>query len=534
MSRGNRFAFPLRFLLGAVLWPGMGGAVAALDLNGGRALEVRHELLYYNNKVTGAGASGSFLTPGTHYSDDLGLSFTLPRGSTRWEGALDGRFTDDPRIDSREASLKRLYLKQDAGRLSWALGDHFASFSPYALDASLKGGRLAWKLGGTEVALEAGSAKPSWDDVFRDNRTETVDRTVYGARASRRFQGDALIGASLVETRDARSRFNASSTTSDQDLAALDWALPMVGRLRVQGESSYSRTRTSSPASGADTASGWAHRVKADASTRLARTQNEFERVSPDFATTVGAAARDLVRFRSQNRLRVGGAWRLLGNFSWFHNNLDGSLPGTTRTVLPEAGIGYESPSWRPNFLVELKARRRSVEASASGTRTDTDSLLASAADRIGPASVNLDYELQTEKRSDGTVDGRHHTLGIGLTSLHRWGDWKLRPAVRWNLQRDRDDVLSAGGGADAWNLQFALESPWGLDAGAGWSRNITDNLAAPGADKQSWTASLGYNILGFREHRLELRFRRNDNEFGSPGQDFDETVWEISLVNRF
>ena len=79
-----------------------------------------------------------------------------------------------------------------------------------------------------------------------------------------------------------------------------------------------SKTENDNPTVADDSQKGWAHSVKADYAYRLFKTQNDFERVSPEFATMGGAASPDLIRARTQNRLSFAGAWRWIANFTWF------------------------------------------------------------------------------------------------------------------------------------------------------------------------------------------------------------------------
>jgi hypothetical protein len=160
---------------------------------------------------------------------------------------------------------------------------------------------------------------------------------------------------------------------------------------------------------------------------------------------------------------------------------------------------------------------------------------MASLADRLGAVNLNADYEFQHEDRSDGTASARHHILGLGASSLHTPAPgWKLMPSLRYNLQRDRDNLIGQTDQTALVSASVALESPWGLDAGAGYSRNLVLNVVNPGSDRRSASASLGYNIDKNKDHRLTVRFAQNDNRFDTVGQDYKEMIWEAGLTNRF
>jgi len=500
-------------------------------------LSIQNQILYSDNRITGSNPSGSFLTPGSHATDDLGLLYSAKSGSTTWEGALDGRFSNDPRIEVKHFNLKRFYLKEENARQSAVAGDYFASFSQYSLNTALKGGRYTLKLGNKfDLTALAGMPKSNWDDLWNHNLSETLDRKFYGLRASKSFQNDAFIGASFVGSKDSRAAFNTTAIAQDQRLASLEWNLPTFHRLRLYGESAFSKTDNDNPTSPDTSQKGWAHLVKADYAYKRFKTQNDFEQVSPEFATTGGAAAPDLIRARTQNRLSFAGAWQWVINYTWFHNNLDRAAGASTSvTRMPETGLRYQGPDWRPALSVEAKLRDREVTASSTGLRSRTRSVITSAADRLGPVNLNLDYEFQNEDHSDGTVSARHHIFGAGASSLHQFmPGWKLMPSLRYNLQRDRDNLLANTGQAGLVTASLTCVSPWGLDAGAGYSRNLVLNPVSPGSDRRSLSASLGYNILKKPEHRLTLRYSQNDNRFSTAGQNFTETVWAAGLTNRF
>lgn len=508
----------------------------ALDFSNS-TLVMQNQYLYTDNAITGPSPASSFLTPGGHATDDLGLLYNTTSGETAWEGALDGRYSDDKRIEAKTLNLKRFYLKGENARQTAVAGDYFASFSQYSLDTALKGGRYTLRLG-DNLALTAlaGIANPNWDDLWTHKQSETIDRTFYGLRAARTFESDASLGASFVRAKDSRARFNTTSIAQDQRLAAFDWSLPTFHRLHFYGESSFAKTDNDNPGSATTSQQGWAHLLKGDYSYKRFKTQNEYERVDSGFATNGGAASPDLVRARTQNKLSFAGVWRWVVNYTWFHNNLDRTEGVSTyTTTMPETGLRYEGPDRRPNLSAELKARQREVTASLTGLRSRTRSLLASYADRFGPVNLNLDYEFQNEDRSDGTMNGKHHIFGIGASSAHQLAaGWKLMPSLRYNLQHDRDALLNNTDQAGLIMANVACEAPWGLDAGAGFSRNLVLAGINPGSDRRSASASIGYNIRMRPEHRLTLRYRNNDNRFDAAGQNFREIIWEAGLVNRF
>ncbi|MBI3504174.1 MAG: hypothetical protein HY059_04980 [Proteobacteria bacterium] len=519
----------------------------AMDVSSTTRLAVTHEFLLYENRVTGSNPAGSFLTLGKHTIDSIGMLLDYkPEGPAVWQAAFDGRATDDERIDRKRLNIKRFYVKRDSDASGVVVGDFFASFSEYTLGKSLKGAQVSRKFStGTQVTVLGGIDKPNWDDLWNHNRGESVDRQVWGARTQQTFLEDGSVGLSGVVARDLRARYDDTSLEQDQRIVGVDWTLPQYRKVSLSGESAYSFTRndqpgldpvTAAPISTRTSQKGWAHKVRGRWSWGRFKTQDDFERVSPEYATTVGAASPDLAHFKTANTWTIYGPWKwIVLNYTYFHNNLnrqEGANISTTR--MPETGLRYEAPDWRPDFAFETKWRYREVVSSQNGLRKRARSVLSSASDRYGPVSVTLDYEFQHEDKSDQTESLRHHIFGVGANAFFTVKEWKLSEGLRYDLQRDRDNLLGLTDQTGTVKANAMIASPWGVDGGATYSRSLVLNAVNPGNDRRAWTASLGYNVLKKEEHRVELRFRHTDNRFQTPNQDYKEMVWEFALNNRF
>lgn len=514
-------------------------------------LTLSHTLLVYDNRITGSNKAGSFLTPGTFFTDDLGLNYGYTKEENVFEANAEGRAADDDRVQQKRFLLKSAYLKFDNAENSFITGDYLASLSPYSLNTSLKGARYTRKVGSTfEATVLTGYDKPEWEEVWNHNESENIDRRFYGMRLAKRFGAEAMLGLNGVWSKDTHSHYNTASVVEDQRVFAADWALPAFWGLRLTGESAFSHTEHDNPTPALDpdgiedpttsdfTKQGYAHKVAAEFSHGRFKSSNNFERVSPRYATTGGASSPDLIQANTQNTLDIMGPWKwVVLNYTWFHDNLENNtISPRTTTRMPETGFRFEGPDARPTFSIESKVRQREVTASDTGLRSRSRSVVSSMSDRLGPLSVTVDYEFQHEDKSDAQQSARHHILGLaGAAVFSSAKGWKLSPAARWNLQRDRDNltVLTEQTGGLTANLN--AESPWGIDASGGYSRNLVLATAPEaGSDRRTYSATLGWNILKSADHRLELRYRQNDNIFEAPAQDFKEIIVQASLTNRF
>ena len=492
-----------------------------------------NQYLYYSNQIRGSAPSSSYLNPGHWGTEDLSLSHRYTKGDVSWETQADGRIADDGRIEAHRYNFKRFYTKFGNPKNEAVLGDAVASFTPYSLDSSLKGVRYTRKLGDSaDASLVFGMPKSRWEDLWTHELTETVDRKVYGFRTAKRLPMDASVGANVVWSKDSRARYNETATLTNQRIFSADWALPVFRKLAVRGESAFSKTENEDSYGVFTDQKGWAHLLKADYGYEGFKTNNEFERVSPEYATTGGSASPDLIRWRTQNELKLSGPWRLTGAYSWFHNNLvRNDTVDTSTTRMPEAGVRYDGASWRPTFSAESKFRLREVTASTGGKRQRARSIANNVTDRFGPLDASVDYEFQHEDVSDGGSSARHHILGLSLSSSHEpWAGIRVMPSLRYNLQRDRDNVAALTDQTTVVNANLRVKFPGEIDANAGYNRNLVLNAANPNADRRSYVVAIGYNLFKRSDDRVELRFKQNDNRFSTPDKDFKETVGELSL----
>lgn len=513
----------------------------AVEFKGGSKLVLESDYLYSYNRITGSSISNSYLTEGRRFIENMSMSFTTRLGPMDWETAADGRLADDSRVETRRGSLTRAYTKVVIERHSLVLGDYLGSFSERTLGKSLKGAQYSFKSETAEFTALAGIDKPRWDQLWMYDPEETLDRKVYGARAAKRFWGEGLIAANAVWVRDLRSHTDTETEALKQRVFSGEWALPALWRFRFYGESAFSRTdhdlptwdEDGNPIHAFSSEDGWDHIVHGDFDFKGFTTANEFERVSPRYATAVGAASPDLFRVETKNTMNLVGAWKwIVLNYTYFHDNLNHVEDGeTTTTRMPETGLRFDGPELRPTFYLEAKVRQREVTRTSDARRKRVRSVISSAADRLGPLSLSVDYEFQHEDHSDATLTARHHILGGAANLAKEWGSgWKANAGARWDLQKDRDNLIAKVDQTGTGSYSAGIETPWGLDAGGGYTRTLVLPSENPGSDRRVINASLGYSVLKRRELRLELRFKQNDNRFDTPELDFKEMVWEAGV----
>lgn len=517
----------------------------AVDFAGGSKLSLSADYTYTDARVTGSNPTASFLTVGRRFQQNSSMLFTTKTGDLNWEAAADGRIADDDRAEVRKGSLKRAYIKAYTERHELVAGDFMASFTERTVGRGLKGGQYTWRpRPTTDFVAFAGMEKNAWDTLWIHDPSEQLDRRVYGARIAQRLPREARLGLNAVWTRDNRAHLDTTTTAQNQRVFSADWALPEFWGFAFYGESAYSRTDNDipgldgngDPTLSYDSKHGWDHYGHGDFKFKRFKTSNDVERVDADYATAVGAASPDQFRVYSKNTLDLFGPWKwILLNYTYFHNNISHTDDGVTSTTrMPESGLRYDGPDWRPTFSMEVKLRHREYQQSDDARRNRTRSVIAGVADTFGPLSLSVDYEYQHEDGSRGDYSRRHHILGVGATfSKQSASGWKLTQALHCDMQRDRDNLIPATDQSTLYNGTLFLESPWGLEANAAASRSRVLPAQNPASDRRTFSAGMAYNLLKNKDRRVEVRYRQNDNRFATPDLDYKEMIWEASASLR-
>lgn len=518
---------------------------AAIDFAGGSKLSLSADYTYTYVRVTGSAPLSSYLTTGRRFQQNMGMMFTTKTGPVNWEAAADGRMADDSRVEIRRRSLKRAYLKLYTERQELVIGDFLASYTERTMGRSLKGAQYTWHpKDTTDIIVSAGMDKSSWDTIWLHDANEALDRRIYGMRVAHRFPLEARLGLNAAWVRDNRGHLDTTTQALNQRVFSADWALPAIGNLKFYGESAFSRTDTDTPGFDENfepkvhfaSTRGWDHWAHADFNWKRFKTNNDVERVDPDYATAAGASSPDLFRVNTQNTFDIIGPWKwVVLNYTYFHNNLTHTLNAVTSvTRMPESGFRYDGPDWRPTFSLEGKVRHREVTTSDDARRQRTRSVIGNIADRFGPLGLTVDYEYQHEDDSTGISSARHHILGAGSTFVKEFkSGWKVTQALSANMQRDRDNLIPATNHTVLYSGSLSIESPWGLDGSASASRNLVMPAQTSSSDRRTFSGTLGYNLLKNSERRIEVRYRQNDNRFQPTDLDFKEMIWEVALTAR-
>jgi hypothetical protein len=524
------------------------GAACAVDLSTGKAFTYSNTLLNYDNSVTGNNPSGSFLSHGFFETDDMSLAYKYSDDDVFFETDLDLRIADDPKVESSTTTVKRFAIKFGDKMNDAVIGDYLASLSNYTLGTSIKGARYTHKFSDTlDATILTGTPRSSWASLWGQPSSAQFDRQFYGARVSKKFGEDGFAALNGVASQDTPVPPSAYVTTgtavlTNQKIGSLDWQTPTFHNFGLSGESAYSFTnKTDETGATSGIQDGWAQLVKADYKWQGFKNHDEFERVGTGFNTNGGSATSDQIRWRVNDEYKFSPAWKAHFNYDWFHNNLAGvnvstiTGQGTQVTRLPELGVRYDGPDWRPSLSIEAKVRDRQVDSENTGVVSRTRSGTLNFADKYGPVDFTFDYDHQLINKTDGTSREVNDAFGSGVGSTFDIPDKvKIIPSFHASEEFDNDFVADAQVVTQIVTAKLALKFPNASDAAFGYNDNEVKNPASGNSGKRSYTAVLGWNIRKSDHTRIELHYTRNENTFSDAGKDYVETIAATQLSLTF
>ncbi len=449
--------------------------------------------MYENHHTSGPGRASSILEPGGHWLHDIEVDMRRPMGEN-WTTEFSGvvRYTDSRRHDPQTWSVQRAQFVAYDSANHLTLGDYYATLSQYSFNRSIKGlGYQRTLSDASYLRVVGGSLHGRWNHVWQRVDDEPIDRNALGLR----FQtaGDNYrLGFNLVSAKDRDN--DPARTTEDtyrQTLPAFDWEYRMDGGFRFSGEHAYARTRKQDVAGNRETLNGSAHRLNADGALGNLRLRLRTERVSSDFYSMAGGAAVDRLRYYVRGDYRLTPVWNAFAAYDWSRDNLNGDKAATTRTRVPEIGLDARGLFDRRSLMFTTSLRQRVVTVdSTPRSRTVSDRVFFSLADRFGEVSVRGEVEAMLNTRKDGArqsnddflyrfiVDSRHMLMD---------GRYDLRPFLTLERQEVEDPTSGRMVRTNGVRMDLRLLTQTDLAYGAGFEhRQVSNNV--PGGDNARQT----------------------------------------------
>lgn len=442
--------------------------LAVVALAPAAALAAEHEIHGSNdfsityNDVQGAGGSQSSLTEGTRYLEILNLFGNGRAGDFDYNWTVGAKATDDRRNDQKTFSLTNLQGRLTNKIHTITLGDTFEAFSQYSLNTAVKGGSYKFTPEQSylpQVSLLYGIAYSRWDNFWG---VDAVERQVAGGKIRQNIGPDFWIGLSGVQTND-HVRVLRGELTNHQTWT-VDWEYRPIPGLTIQGESSWlNGDRSPNDGDPFDTYHGHAHKVVAIGDGGPSRVTLEYERVSPEFRTTIGSATPDREKVKAKWRYKYSKDLSITSAMLWYHDNLDGQKAYGTDHYKPEIAVSLKKPFARQYAVADISYK---LDRAYSPVMRSLDHYITMGyRDRFGVLDSDSTFGIivydqnGTAKRKDVEF-----TYNTSLSSRHTLGRFVLKPSIYLGGWTHNDEVAentdqiveySAGLGVDVPDLKI-------------------------------------------------------------------------------
>jgi len=413
------------------------------------------------NGVSGAGANQSTLTQNHAYENTLNLNM---HSDTLYMN-LGGIVTDDRTADPKTVSLSNFQIRKTMGNSVLNLGDTFESCSQYGLGSSLKGASFHYQKTGTkspELTLVGGYAYPQWANFSADQDVKTIRRTAYGFNLKQDLSETWMAGLHFLKTNDS-DRINTTDPLYNGSIYSVYWAYKPFDGLAVTGESAFSQT-SESPSDGVTDQrySGSAHKVAFAGEGGPYRVNLDYERVSPNFLSVLGAATADREKVKFKLREKLTTDTSVTYGLLWYHDNLDGQQVCTTDHYKPEI-------TWVKRRLFGKKSASGDVSykldyASGGGQKTTDHFLDFGYRDRFGRIDSDTKLGFVSYSTNGGVRKSNEFTLNTSFSSRYTIGNYTWKPIVELGTWHSRDELTdqndrtweaAVGSGLDIPNLNI-------------------------------------------------------------------------------
>lgn len=415
-----------------------------------------------NNNVSGPGSSQSSLTEGSRYLEIFNLFGNGRAGEFDYNWTAGAKATDDRRNDLKNTSLTNLQGRISNKTHTLTMGDTFESFSQYSLNTAVKGGSYKYaseKSYLPQLSLLYGVAYSRWDNFWG---VDAVERHVFGGKIKQNIGPDFWVGFSAVGT-DDNTRVMGGELTNHQTYT-VDWEYRPIPGLTVQGESAWlNGERSATDGAPYIDYYGNAHKLTAIGDGGPSRVTLEFERVSPEFRTTIGSATPDREKAKAKWRYKYTKNLTINSAMLWYRDNLDGSRGFTTNHYKPEIGVTIKRPFNRQYAVVDVTYK---LDRTHSQSVNTVDQFInTSYRDRFGVLDSDTSfgiilYDTKASRRAQeftyNTAFSSRHTLGaVVLKPSLYLGGWTSNEELAAPQATDQIYEYSAGLGLDVPSIKI-------------------------------------------------------------------------------
>jgi hypothetical protein len=442
--------------------------LTGISANAQSEIHISNEFSLTYNEIKGPGSSSSSLTEKTHYLNVINLNSNGMIKKFDYSFNLGVQAADDRTNNPRTFSLINLQLKFTNKVHTFSTGDTFESFAQYSLSSALKGASYKYfneERNSPEVTLVYGIAYPKWENVWHDPKAEAVKRQVYAGRIKHNFSSEFFTGINFVKSVD-KKRLNGSELYNN-NIYAMDMEYKPIKGLTLSTEAAIDNTETS-PQEGADysMSHGYAYKATAIGDGPPSRVTLEYEKVSPDFTTLLGAATPDREKAKMKWRYRATKKTTINTGFLWYRNDLKGlRSDGRTDHYKPDIGVTIKNILKRQYSAADI-SYKPDIARNNSITKKVNHITNLNYKDRFGSLDSDTNFG-HTSYNSKDTSKSKEYTGNTTLSSRYSAGAFILKPSVYFGELTSKDELAditdrtyeySAGLGADVPKLKITSD----------------------------------------------------------------------------
>ena len=485
-----------------------------------------------NNSINGLGATQSSLIKDSTYLNMLSVRADGSTENANYSLSIGGKVTDDPQADIKKMTLTQIQGRVTSGKHTVVLGDCFESFSQYALSSGLKG--VAYRLGEDNnstpsISLIYGVAYPRWDNFTNDTRVKTIRRTAYGMRVKVPTSSTLTLGLSGVRSNDS-APVNPTDALYDANTYAIDWDYRPFDGLSLQGDVAQSNADVTAGAVKTKE-SGMAYRMTITGDADPSRVTLDYERVSPDFVTTLGSASTDREKAKLRWRFKQNKQYTWNYNLLWYHDNLDNKKAGTTTHLKPEIGVSIRKPFQRKQATLRCTTQLDHVNGQQQGNDLGFN---VGYTDTFGKWDNDTNVGF-TNYKSKGTRDANEWTANTSVSTRISGESIVYKPEFRIGTWRNADELSNLTDLTYEYSAGLGLDFPesnFGTSFRVGQNRLLRDT-AGDDSNKVFGNVTLTYRpqgTLGKYINNFFVRAQYNDYSFTTKANNFRETSFTGGL----
>lgn len=487
----------------------------------------------------------STLDEGTSFRQELSVGLSRNHEGKSMGLHLRGRATNDDQVDDQDARLLYLNGYYRSEKTAVEFGDVAASFNPMVLSTALKGAKMEYRSGtsteGWEASAIGGIVKASWDNIYGDDDTDSVDRYVTGVQATGNFGSGKRLAVAASSSSDKKNDGlsdpdNAINMPPAEALTGgILWDWRFNRYLATRGETAVTRsdTNTSDNLSG-KTAGAVKLKLMTKPLPKSLRLDLNYERIDPDFNPVVASANNDTERYEVDTTWMPGREVKVRLTLKESRDNLDHTLAGT-QTV----DDGVLDFSWRPDWLKRGELGLRNQYKTTEGRGSDQRLSIAEINASLRP-STGWKYGLaylftDIDQRTVGVTtdeDQKLHTLRTTLGWTKPLADdHQFRSNARIDanfIDRATGDQTGLGGKVD---LGYDAGKFWSMDLSAQTRQTYRD--AAEDNEYYAYEVRGNYHPGGDRSKAVRLTAARRDFD-SAGGESTTEHVAKLSYLFSF